>query len=364
MTVSLHLRGLVLADGVERDIFVRDGVFTLDAGEDARTVLDGGYIIPGLVDTHAHLPFTSPTSPELSWEEQAEASALAQRDAGVLAIRDPGGPTPPSLGSKTSLPRIVTAGRFLGVPGRTVPGSGQIELPEEEIPEAAEEQFKASGSWVKLIGDFPVPDQGFKTSFSVETLTEVTKRIHVLGGRVAIHAIITETIEAAVEAGVDTIEHGLMVTSDQAVAMADRGVALVPTMVTTGVWPGLLEQLKAPDRRIRETLAAIERQPEAVRTAWEAGVTLLAGTDAGRLIPHGLVRDEVQLLASAGIAAKDALAAASWKARSYLGLRGIEDDAPADLVAFKRNPLKDPGALAEPELILLDGQVIAAQSNH
>jgi imidazolonepropionase-like amidohydrolase len=91
--------------------------------------------------------------------------------------------------------------------------------------------------------------------------------------------------------------------------------------------------------------------------AVEAGLPVLAGTDAG-LVPHGLVATEVALLVQAGIDPLVALGAASWTARSWLGLPGIEDGAPADLVAYRDDPRTDPAVLTEPTVVVLDGRIV------
>jgi imidazolonepropionase-like amidohydrolase len=93
-----------------------------------------------------------------------------------------------------------------------------------------------------------------------------------------------------------------------------------------------------------------------VRAAWEAGVTLLAGTDVA--IPHGEVRREIELLASCGLPAEAAVGAGSWAARAFLGLPGIEEGAPADLVAYARDPREDLSVLGEPSAIVLDGRPV------
>lgn len=358
MSQTVHVRGAVLPDGTERDLFIRDHMLTFEEADDATTILDHGYLIPGLVDVHSHLPFNSPAAPGASWEEAARASARLELESGVLALRDPGGPTPAGLGPSEGLPRTFTAGHFLAAAGHMFPEHGQVEVTDELIGDAAEEQWRASGGWVKVIGDFPLPGRGFDPAFLPETLAEVARRVHDLGGRVAIHAIAADTIEAAVEAGFDSIEHGLMLRPDQAERMALRGIALTPTLISTPAWlPGFLKAIQVPDEEIRRTAAAVEGHAATVRAAWEAGVTVLAGTDAG-VVAHGLVHREVSLLSEAGIPIEDALAAASWRAREFLGLPAIGEGAPADLVAFDRNPLEDPAVLASPSLIVLDGVVI------
>jgi imidazolonepropionase-like amidohydrolase len=362
MSQTLHVRGAVLPDGTVRDLFIRDHALTFEPGEDATTILDHGYLIPGLVDVHSHLPFNSPAPAGASWDEAARASAKAEIAAGVLALRDPGGPTPPGFGPSIGLPRTFTAGRFLAAEGHMFPEHGQLDVTDDLIADAAVEQWTASGEWVKVIGDFPLPGRGFDLAFHPEALAEVVRRVHDVGGRVAIHAVAADTIEAAIEAGFDSIEHGLMLRPDQAGRMASRGIALVPTLISTPAWlPGFLKQLEVPDEEVRRTAEAVERHAATVRAAWEAGVTVLAGTDAG-VVAHGLVHREVALLSDAGIPVEDALAAASWGARAFLGLSSIQEGAPADLVAFERNPLEDPSVLASPILIVLDGTVLKVSS--
>jgi imidazolonepropionase-like amidohydrolase len=354
-TTQLHVRGVVLPDGREQDLFISPEGITFDAGRDAETILDAGYLIPGLVDAHAHLSFAGP-APDGPWEEKARANGRAQVEAGVLAVRDPGSPAPADLGPSDGQPRTFVAGRFLCAPGRMFPEHGQIELLDDQIPEAAVEQLRFSGSWVKLVGDFPGPSGAVEPSFRPETLAEVARRVHAAGGRVAIHAFLTETIDAAIEAGFDSIEHGVMIEPRHAEAMAERGIALVPTIVGD-IWPDILTMFKASGEEIERAAEAQRQHGGAARMAWEAGVKLLAGTDAG-IIDHGLVRNEVAAFIDAGIPPEAALGAASWDARSFLGLPGLEEGAPADLVAYHRNPLEDPGVLAEPSLIVLDGRVV------
>jgi imidazolonepropionase-like amidohydrolase len=74
--------------------------------------------------------------------------------------------------------------------------------------------------------------------------------------------------------------------------------------------------------------------------------------------PHGAIRGEIELLLGAGLDPEVALGAASWGARAFLGLPGIEEGGPADLVAFRGDPIQDAAVLAEPHLVLLDGVLV------
>src|SRR3954451_13164318 len=86
-----HLRGMVLPDEVERDLWVVDGRLTFTPVDGATTLATDVWLLPGLVDVHAHLSLSSPR-PDAPPEERVRASARRHLDSGVLAIREPGSP--------------------------------------------------------------------------------------------------------------------------------------------------------------------------------------------------------------------------------------------------------------------------------
>lgn len=92
MTVAdrLHLRGVVLPDGDRRDVYVVDGRWSLTPVRDAETVADGGYLVPGLVDTHCHVGLAEDGPVETV--DEAREQARLDRDAGALLLRDAGTP--------------------------------------------------------------------------------------------------------------------------------------------------------------------------------------------------------------------------------------------------------------------------------
>ena len=96
-----------------------------------------------------------------------------------------------------------------------------------------------------------------------------------------------------------------------------------------------------------------------IRAAYEAGVPIYCGTDAGGGISHGVIADEVRALHEAGLPADAALAAASWSARAWLGLPCIEEGAPADVVVYDADPRADLDVLHRPQRMLLRGRVVA-----
>jgi imidazolonepropionase-like amidohydrolase len=92
--------------------------------------------------------------------------------------------------------------------------------------------------------------------------------------------------------------------------------------------------------------------------AYDAGVSIFAGTDAGGVLPHGGIADEVVELAAYGMPAEYALGAASWRAREWLGWNAtLDEGAPADFVVYPRDPLQDLSVLHDPTVVVLRGQV-------
>jgi len=349
----LHLHGIVLPEGIAKDVYVVNGLITFQPQDNASTILKSGYILPGLVDAHAHLALASPADEQASAEEQVRASARAQLEAGVLAIREPGSPNHISrqIGPHEGLPRVITAGRFLAPKGRYIPGLGR-ETDEASLPQAAEEEAKASGAWAKVVGDFTDSDGRIQPNYKLQTLIEAAKRVHALDARIAIHVTTPDAIAMAIEAGFDSIEHGWGIQEDHLAEMKKRGIAFVPTMTILADAAQFLPGMGLNHHTVDEELIFAKRHPEMVRRAFEAGVTILAGTDAG-LVPHGLVAEEIRLLIAAGLPQQEALAAGSWEARRYLELPCIEEGAPADITAYPDDPRNDLKVLSRPILRML-----------
>lgn len=353
--MAFHLRGTVLPDGAVRDVYVVDGRITFTPVDDAETLIADGVIVPGLVDVHAHLSLASPAGDDAPAAERVRASLGAHLDAGVLALREPGSPDHESygLGPAGGFPRVLTAGRFLAPAGMYFPGLAR-EVDRDALPAAALEELAHSGQWVKVIGDTPLPP-GLRPTYDAEALAETARRVHAAGGRMAIHCSLPEVVQWAIDAGVDSLEHASLMQADQIEAAVAAGVAWVPTR---SINPAIRQMMGSGDTTVsRAVLAGLEQQSAVLRAAVERGLTVLAGTDAG-LGPHGMIRQEIQLIADAGIDPTVALGAGSWTARTWLGLPGIAEGAPADLVAFRDDPRVSLDVLASPAVVVLDGTVI------
>jgi imidazolonepropionase-like amidohydrolase len=267
--------------------------------------------------------------------------------AGVTLVRSPGlAADPPAwFGTDEELPRAQHAGPWLVQAGQFFDGWGR--RPEHaDLPAVAAEQAARTG-WAKIVGDWDLGDP----VVPADVLRATVEAVHAAGGRIAVHSQQADGGANAVAAGVDSLEHGIWLDEALLPEMAERGVALTPTL---SVFLGLVEDVRTkPDGPRKDWfVGGTERHGALAAAAAEAGVTLLAGTDSR---PHGRVADEVRVLAAAGVPAHTALGAASWTARSFLGLPGLVPDAPADVTVYADDPRTDLASLDHPTAVILRG---------
>jgi imidazolonepropionase-like amidohydrolase len=141
--------------------------------------------------------------------------------------------------------------------------------------------------------------------------------------------------------------------------MAARGVSLVPTARQLQNFPQYAEagesRFPAYAARMRDLHAS---RRETIMAAYDAGVSIYAGTDAGGVLPHGLIAVEVCELAAYGMPADYALGAASWRARPWLGRPCLDEGDPADFVVYDADPLEDLEVLHRPLRIVLRGRIV------
>lgn len=345
----LRIRGRALPDGEYVDLYADGDRWTTDPVPGAELVAEG-WLLPGLVDAHTHPGLPEGYGTALDHGLLRE-DLRAHVDAGVTAVRVPGLPSDPPdwFGTAPDQPRAWHAGRWITQHGQYFAGWGQ-PYDHADMAGAAAEQALRTG-WVKLVVDWV--HEG--NAIPVDVLTSVVDAVHAVGGRVAVHSTHESGGEAAVRAGVDSIEHGMCLDAGLLDRMAAQGTALTPTlaMVTK---PVADLRAHAPHGAPRDWyLRGAEAHAKLVRQAVEAGVTVLAGTDVR---PHGGIVDEIRALTEAGLTPHDALAAASWTAREWLGLPGLVPGAPADAVVYDRDPRLDLGVLERPVAVVLRGRVV------
>ncbi|GGN01286.1 imidazolonepropionase-like amidohydrolase [Actinoplanes campanulatus] len=357
--MAFHVRGTVLPDGEVRDLWLVGDRVTFEPVADAETISDGGFVVPGLVDAHCHLGIAYGAKP-IESVGQARELAHQDRDAGVLAIRDAGSPYPyPELDDEPGVPRLARAGRHVAAPRRYLRDIG-VEVAGEQVAAAVAEQAKAGTGWVKLVGDWIDRSVGdLAPSWDAATMTAAVEAAHAAGARAAVHTFSEEGVETMVRAGVDSVEHGTGLTLDLIDEMARRGTALVPTMINIRTFGSIADNARGKfDGYADHMIALRDRFPSVVLAAHEAGVPIYVGTDAGGGIRHGLAAEEMLYLHEAGIPAVDVLAAASWRAREWLGFPGLVEGGLADLVVYDADPRADLRVVRAPRRIVLRGAVI------
>jgi len=172
-----------------------------------------------------------------------------------------------------------------------------------------------------------------------------------------------EGIAWCLDAGIDTIEHGVFLTEALATRMATQGTALVPTLVAPHaiVEGGLAAGI--PEFAVKKSLALRERHLEAFRLALRAGVAIAAGTDAGTpLNLHGSIVPELALMVGAGMDPLHALRSATSAAARVLGIEtetgSVAPGLAADLIAVEGDPASDVKALDAVRLVIADGRTV------
>jgi imidazolonepropionase-like amidohydrolase len=355
---ALHVHGPVLPEGEAADLYVVDGRVTYERQAGAETVAQG-WIVPGLVDAHCHLGLDDDGATS---DEETEAQALLDRDAGALLIRDAGSAVDTRwIHDRPDLPRLVRAGRHIARSKRYIRNYAHEVEPEELASYAAQEARNGDG-WIKLVGDWISRDDGdLKPSFPAEAFAAAITAAHAEGARVTAHCFGAEVLPGLLHAGIVCIEHGTGLSLDLIDLMAERRVALVPTVMQTEKFP---EYAAAGSARFPSYAATMTdlyaHRRETLMSAYEAGVPLYAGSDGGGVARHGNIAGEVIALAEMGLSAEDALAAASWRAREWLGFApDLSEGAPADFVVLDANPLLDLSTLQRPSRVVLRGRVVA-----
>jgi imidazolonepropionase-like amidohydrolase len=357
---ALHLRGVFLPAEADQDAWVLDGrlTFTAPSGT-AETVVSGGWILPGLVDAHCHVGL-SPLG-HAQDQQTIVDHALLNRSAGALLLRDAGSPVDnSSIQAREDLPRLIRAGRHIARPRRYIRELG-IEVEPDQLVAEVEKQAISGDGWVKLVGDWIDRSSGdLAPLWPDEVLASALARAHELGARVAVHVFGEDALPGLLTAGVDSIEHGTGLTDDLIRVAAQRDVVVVPTLINIDTFSSIAASAAEKFPMYAAHMRALySTSRDRVRSAFEAGIPVYVGTDAGSQLPHGLVRDEIRALIGAGIPQPEVVALASWRARRWLGLPGLEEGARADLVAYSSDPRRDLAALLAPTRIMLAGRVIS-----
>lgn len=343
-------------------------------------------ILPGLIDCHVHLADVGEADPQDSAGEDdaVRVLRLAQHAArtlraGVTTVRDVGGRHHLEFGFRKGVeaglaiaPRLWLCGKIVSMttPGADMwPGMYRQADGPWEVAKAVREQVKAGADAIKVMATgaimAPANERPGQAQYRPHELQAAVETAHGLGRRVAAHAHGIEGIRNAAAAGVDTIEHGTYLHEDPSVAaqMAERGIALVPTLKAGALLadppgPGI------PAEIVEKARAAREHAGRSFRLAMEAGVPIAMGTDAATSFNyHGENADELALMVEAGMTPIHAITAATSTAARALGrdheLGTLQPGLLADLIVVRGNPVVDVSLLRQPpQAVFLGGRLV------
>ena len=300
-----------------------------------------GWVLPGLVDAHSHVGIDrhGAVAPEV-----AQAQALKDREAGALLLRDAGSAADTSwIHERDDLPRLVRAGRHIARTRNYIRNYAHEIEPEDLVTYVRQEARRGDG-WVKLVGDW--------------INREAIAAAHEEGARVTAHCFGEESLHELAAAGIDCVEHATGLNEDTIAVFAQRGIAIVPTLVNIDTFPAIAEPAREKFPRYYTHMIDLHaRRLQTIGAAHDAGIPIYLGTDAGGSLPHGLVAQEALRLRAAGLSSLEVLDATAWRARSWLGYPGLEEGASADLVVYAADPRQDLAVLGSPQAIILRGSL-------
>ncbi|HVT03168.1 MAG TPA: amidohydrolase family protein [Thermoanaerobaculia bacterium] len=402
----IALKAARLIDG-RSDVIVQKGVVVITGNTitavgkqdevpiplDARVIdLGDVTLLPGLIDTHTHIllqgDVTSEDYDQQLFKESMPFRALRASRAVKIALEN-GFTTLRDLETEGAMytdvdvkrainegiipgPRLVVSTRAMSVTGGYGPSgySPEITFPKgvqivdgvEAGRKAVREQIANGADWIKVYCDrsYFLQKDGTLSSiptFTVEELKAIVDEAHRLRHRVAAHAMAPPGISNALEAGVDSIEHGIALNDALIDRMLAKGTYYVPTLtVTEYVAPGRAAEGRLIWARIPEFHRA------SFQRALKRGVKIAFGTDVGGFSWDLNEAREFKYMTDNGMTPMRALQAATRVASELLemsdSIGSLERGHKADLIAVPGNPLQDISLMEKVSFVMKDGAIV------
>jgi imidazolonepropionase-like amidohydrolase len=353
------------------------------AGPVVERDLDGAFVTPGLANMHTHFSLSLPGAggnavKDLGPHDLALYMADGARrtlDCGVTTVRNVAEKDHADFALRRAItagrvpgPRMYTAGRALVCTGGHGHESGDTMECDGPVGfrHGVRSQIKAGADLIKVMisGGIAGEHEGIATpQLFADEMAAVIETAHAWGRKVTAHAGPAEVIAAAVDLGLDCVEHGYQLTPQVAARMAERGTALVPTLLVTRC-KEFFDELGVPEWMQCRSLGAGPRHLESFAMALEAGVEVLLGSDMppfwGFEGTNATVR-ELEYLAE-HIGPARALHAATRGPIRWLGaeddLGTVAEGKLADLIAMDGDPLDDTSAFRGVRWVMKGGQLV------
>src|SRR5262252_9523360 len=397
MTTSIYLiRGVTLVDGLgdepvhDAAVVVEDDRITwvgpsryAPAPGDGLVVEGAGFsLLPGMINCHAHLCNDGAAdlyaqvlndSVPIATIRAVRNARLALR-AGVTTVRDCGAASQIALEISKAVdqgliegPRVRAAGRVVTMTGGHGHFIGREADGPDEVRKAVRAEVKGGAHFIKVMATGGVLTPGVdpsQTTFQPEELRAAVEEAHKAGRPIASHAIGNLGIKNALQAGIDSVEHGFYL-DDEAINLALRNDSyLVPTLIAVDQIVNNGLQRGIPEWVVRKAEAESGHHRESFALAVRSGMRIAAGTDAGTPFnPHGDLALELAKMVEFGLGEMAAIVAATSSAARLLRMDhlvgSVETGKQADLLLVPGDPLADIGAMRLPAMVMKAGRVAA-----
>ena len=348
------------------------------------------YVLPGLIDCHVHTSMNGNPSNQLASLKQlvpykamkALTHAQADLQAGFTTLRDVGGSDYGDIAVRNAIneglfegPRMQVAGRCITITGGHADShySPEVEYESghrvdspEEARKAARTNLKYGADLIKVMATGGVLSDGNEAGvpqLTYEEMKAALDEVNKLGLGSAAHAQGRVGIKEATRAGVRSIEHGCILDDEAIELMLKHGTYLVPTLCAPYFILQYGEEAGIPPYAIRKTKYIAVDHVANAKKAYDAGVPIAMGTDAGTPFNyHGKNAKELELLVEAGLPVEAALFATGKVAAKLMGwegkVGGVGEGYFADLVAVDADPMKDIKVLQDVKHVIKGGKVI------
>lgn len=345
--------------------------------------LPGATIMPGLIDSHAHFtldaddenrPRRHNAEGDVATTLAAAARARRALAAGITTVRDCMTTTRGIFDLRTAIERGHTSGPRMYLSGRGISAVGGHMQPiarqvsgVEDIRLAVREQFRDGADFIKLCIDASsAVGHGSRPilQLSLDEVSAAVELAHQLGRRVAAHAVTTLGIEAALDAGVDSIEHGTHLTPELAERMVAQGAVHVPTLSVHSAFRTHLEETgQFDDPQFARSGEVLAQGMAAIAVSRAAGVTIACGSDAGSPFNQlWNLSHEMRLMVDAGMTPGEVLVAATSTGAELIGIQhvvgAVTPGLEADLLVVQGDPTTDIAAVGRPLAVLKAGQLV------
>jgi imidazolonepropionase-like amidohydrolase len=348
----------------------------------------GSTLLPGLVDMHVHLcDWAAPmeiASDPARLAIHAAANARLTQQSGITTVRDVGsafniGTAVRDAVNRGALTgsRVVAASRLIcmtGGHGSELGWSGTFAREAngpDDCRKAVREEIKAGVDWIKVALDGARSVPGKRViEFTQAELDAIVDESHRLGVRVACHTFLPETAAMAIEAGVDTVEHGLELSEENVQGLAEKGIVLIPTirlpLHIIDLGQKMLDMGDYGAQAMRHATEALPTHAASLQRAIAAGVTIAAGTDTSSFVGgiDSLVWD-LEYMVELGMTPTQVLMSATSIPAETLEKGGeigqIAPGALADILVVQGQPTENVSALRNVELVIQNGRVVVAK---